>query len=129
MVTHTGEEAQTINWTRHHTRNVTESRNWILQKTNFIATVSHEFKTPISSIQMSLQLLMKTEIGKLNDEQKNLVESIKDDANRLLKITSELLNMTQLESGNIQLSVAPSDPKEILHYAVNAIKMQADQNI
>ena len=108
-------------------RNVTEYKELDFAKTNFIATVSHEFKTPISSIKMSLQLLENEQIGKLNDEQRNLVESIKDDAYRLLKITGELLNMTQLESGNIQLSILPSDPREILQYAINATKTQADQ--
>lgn len=108
-------------------RNVTAHKELDFAKTNFIATVSHEFKTPISSIKMSLQLLENEQIGKLNDEQKNLIDSIKDDANRLLKITGELLNMTQVESGNIQLSILPSDPKEILLYAINATKIQADQ--
>lgn len=108
-------------------RNVTSHKELDFAKTNFIATVSHEFKTPISSIKMSLQLLENEQIGKLNDEQKNLVESIKDDASRLLKITGELLNMTQVESGNIQLSILPTDPKEILMYAMNATKTQADQ--
>lgn len=108
-------------------RNVTEFKEMDFAKTNFIATVSHEFKTPISSIKLSLQLLENEGIGKLNEEQKNLVESIKDDANRLLKITGELLNMTQVESGNIQLSVLPSDAKEILLYAINATKTQAEQ--
>lgn len=108
-------------------RNVTTYKELDFAKTNFIATVSHEFKTPISSIKMSLQLLENEQIGKLNDEQKNLIDSIKDDANRLLKITGELLNMTQVESGNIQLSILPSDPKEILLYAINATKTQADQ--
>jgi PAS domain S-box-containing protein len=108
-------------------RNVTTYKELDFAKTNFIATVSHEFKTPISSIKMSLQLLENEQIGKLNDEQKNLIDSIKDDANRLLKITGELLNMTQVESGNIQLSILPSDPKEILLYAINATKTQAEQ--
>lgn len=108
-------------------RNVTTYKELDFAKTNFIATVSHEFKTPISSIKMSLQLLENEQIGKLNDEQKNLIDSIKDDATRLLKITGELLNMTQVESGNIQLSILPSDPKEILLYAMNATKTQADQ--
>ena len=107
-------------------RNITEYKELDFAKTNFIATVSHEFKTPISSIKMSLQLLENEGIGKLNDEQKNLVESIKDDAARLLKITSELLNMTQVESGNIQLSILPTDPKEILLYAINATQTQAN---
>jgi signal transduction histidine kinase len=108
-------------------RNVTSYKELDFAKTNFIATVSHEFKTPIASIKMSLQLLENKQIGQLNDEQKNLVDSIKDDANRLLKITGELLNMTQVESGNIQLAILPADPKEILFYAVNATKTQAEQ--
>jgi len=108
-------------------RNVTSYKELDFAKTNFIATVSHELKTPISSIKLSLQLLENAEIGLLNDEQKNLVESIKDDATRLLKITGELLNMTQVESGNIQLSIMPADPKEILLYAINATQTQADQ--
>lgn len=108
-------------------RNVTEYKELDSAKTNFIATVSHEFKTPISSIKMSLHLLENEHIGKLNEEQSNLLEGIKDDTNRLLKITGELLNMTQLESGNIQLSILPVDPKEILQYALNATKVQADQ--
>ncbi|MCA0428029.1 MAG: HAMP domain-containing protein [Bacteroidetes bacterium] len=108
-------------------RNVTFYKELDFAKTNFIATVSHEFKTPISSIKMSLQLLDNEKIGKLNEEQKNLIDSIKDDANRLLKITGELLNITQVESGNIQLSILPSKPKEILMYAINATKTQADQ--
>lgn len=108
-------------------RNVTEFKERDVAKTNFIATISHEFKTPISSIKLSLQLLQNKEIGALNEEQKNLLESIGDDISRLLKITSELLNMTQVESGNIQLSITPSNPKEILAYAIQATQTQADQ--
>ncbi len=62
-----------------------------------------------------------------NTEQKNLVESIKEDSGRLLKITSELLNMTQVESGTIQLNVIPSDVNEIVDYAINANKAAAEQ--
>ncbi len=108
-------------------RNITHLKELDFAKTNFIATVSHELKTPISSIKMSLQLLENKEIGYLNGEQKNLIDSIKDDASRLLKITGELLNMTQVESGNIQLSIMPADPKEIVLYAIHATQTQADQ--
>lgn len=106
-------------------RNVTSYKELDMAKTNFIATVSHEFKTPISSMKMSLQLLENERIGTLNDEQKQLLESIEDDADRLLKITSELLNMSQVESGNIQLTMLPADPRQILQYAIEATKTQA----
>jgi NtrC-family two-component system sensor histidine kinase KinB len=108
-------------------QNITPYKELDFAKTNFIATVSHELKTPISSIKMSTQLLANNEIGEVNDEQKNLIEGIKDDADRLLKITGELLNMTQVESGSIQLSAIPSSPKEILDYAINANKTAAEQ--
>ena len=108
-------------------RNVTEYKELDFAKTNFIATVSHEFKTPIASIKMGLQLLDNKQVGELNEEQRHLIEGIKDDTNRLLKITGELLNLTQVESGNIQLSLKPSDPIEILNYAVDANKIQAEQ--
>jgi two-component system, NtrC family, sensor histidine kinase KinB len=107
-------------------RNITPFKELDFAKTSFIATVSHELKTPIASIKMSLQLLDNTQTGTLNAEQHQLVDSIKDDAKRLLKITGELLNMTQVESGNIQLALRPSDAKEIIMYAIEANKMAAE---
>ncbi|MBC7720857.1 MAG: HAMP domain-containing histidine kinase, partial [Pedobacter sp.] len=59
--------------------------------------------------------------------QQQLIESIKDDSNRLLKITGELLNMAQVETGNIQLSLQPCSPYDILKYALEAVKVQAEQ--
>ena len=108
-------------------RNITIYKELDFAKTNFLATVSHELKTPISSIQMSLQLLENKKVGELNREQQSLLHSINDDTGRLLKITGELLNMTQVESGTIQISVVPSEAKEIVEYAVNATKAAAEQ--
>lgn len=108
-------------------RNITRFRELDEAKTNFIATISHELKTPISSIKMSLQLLTDERVGSLSREQNELVSHIKDDAQRLLKITSELLDLAQVETGNIQLSFMPTDPDDIVNYAINSIKLQADQ--
>ncbi|SJN46813.1 ATP-binding protein [Sphingobacterium sp. JB170] len=107
-------------------RNITPFKELDLAKTNFMGTVSHEFKTPISSIQMSLQLLENNQIGSLNEEQKELVNGIKDDTVRLLKITGELLNITQVESGSIQINLLPSEVSPVIDYAVNANKSAAD---
>jgi NtrC-family two-component system sensor histidine kinase KinB len=107
-------------------QNITPYKELDFAKTNFIATVSHELKTPISSIQMSLDLLENKKLGELNDEQKNMVESIKEDTTRLLKITGELLNMTQVETGSIQMSVQPSSVQAIVEYAISANKLAAD---
>lgn len=108
-------------------RNITLFKELDFAKTNFIATVSHELKTPIASIKLSLQLLENGKTGDMNDDQKQLVESIKEDSQRLLKITGELLNLSQLETGNIQLNIEKSNPHQIVNYAVEAVKVQADQ--
>lgn len=108
-------------------RNITPFHELNEAKTNFIATVSHELKTPISSIKMSAKLLTDNRVGGMNSEQQELIKSIGDDADRLLKITSELLNMSQVETGNIQLKLQPADPLLIVQQAMQATQFQAQQ--
>lgn len=127
LITPTGEKIEKFIGNVILLQNITPYKELDFAKTNFIATVSHELKTPISSIKMSLQLLENEKIGTLNPEQQSLVEGIKDDAGRLLKITGELLNMTQIESGSIQISIMPADVKQIIGYALNATKASAEQ--
>lgn len=108
-------------------RNITPFKELDFAKTNFIATISHELKTPISTMKLSLNLLENEHTGPINEEQKHLIESIKDDGERLLKITGELLELSQVETGNIKLNIEKSNPYEIVHYATEAVKMQAEQ--
>ncbi len=108
-------------------RNITIFHELNEAKTNFIATVSHELKTPISSIKMSAQLLNDERIGSLSNEQKELSNSIVEDADRLLKITGELLNMTQVETGNIQLKIQATAPTVVVEQSVGAVRFQAQQ--
>lgn len=108
-------------------RNITPFKELDLAKTNFMGTVSHEFKTPIASIQMGIQLLENQKIGSLNDEQKYLLNGVREDANRLLKITGELLNMTQVESGSIQIKMSMTEVQSVIDYAVNTNHSTAEQ--
>lgn len=108
-------------------KNVTSFHELNEAKTNFIATISHELKTPIASIMMSTKLLENEKIGLLNVEQRELTKHIGEDASRLLKITGELLDLAQVETGNIQLNFAEAQPVEIVNYAVNSVSFQAEQ--
>ncbi|RUT68392.1 HAMP domain-containing protein [Flavobacterium cupreum] len=126
-ITPTGEEKEINIGDVIILRNITLFKELDFAKTNFIATVSHELKTPIASIKLSLQLLQNAKTGAMNEDQNQLVESIKEDSQRLLKITGELLNLSQLETGNIQLNIEKSNPYNIVNYAKEAVKVQADQ--
>jgi signal transduction histidine kinase len=108
-------------------KNITDFKELDAAKTNFIATVSHELKTPLSSIQMCASLLEDIRVGELNAEQKEIVTTVKDETRRLMKITGELLDLAQVETGNIQLHPQPVNPNEIVNYAVQALKFQAEQ--
>lgn len=123
----TGEQAAQLIGHVIMLRNITPFKELDLAKTNFIGTVSHEFKTPIAAIKMSLQLLENEQVGPLNTEQQQLLESIREDTGRLLKITGELLNLAQVESGNIQLAVKAAAPEEMVRYAIQATKTQAER--
>ena len=108
-------------------KNITEFKELDSAKTTFISTISHELKTPIAAIMMSLQLLEDKRVGELNDEQEQLSKSIKENSERLLSITGELLNMTQVEAGKLQLMPKITKPIELIEYAIKANQVQADK--
>ena len=108
-------------------KNITEFKELDSAKTTFISTISHELKTPIAAIMMSLQLLEDKRVGALNDEQEQLSKSIKENSERLLGITGELLNMTQVEAGKLQLMPKITKPIELIEYAIKANQVQADK--
>ena len=99
----------------------------LLKNITDISTISHELKTPISAILMSLQLLEDNRVGALNEEQEQLSKSIRENADRLLGITGELLNMTQVEAGKLQMIPKITKPIELIEYAIKANQVQADK--
>jgi len=98
-------------------KNITRFLEQDEAKTNFIATISHELKTPISSLRLNLKLLNDNRVGKINEEQSQIITALKQETNKMLKITSELLDLAQVETGNIQFNVQVTNPIQIIEYA------------
>jgi len=73
-------------------------------KTNLVSTVSHELKTPLTSVRMSLYLLLEERIGSLNPKQTELLLAAREDSERLLEMINDLLDLAKLESGKLQLN-------------------------
>ncbi|MDQ8195217.1 ATP-binding protein [Coraliomargarita sp. SDUM461004] len=73
---------------------------------NLLATVSHELKTPITSARMSLYLLLEQQLGPLNADQLELVETARDDVNRQLSTIEHLLDLSRVEENTDQLELS-----------------------
>jgi PAS domain S-box-containing protein len=108
-------------------KNITRFHKLDEAKTNFIATISHELKTPISSLKMSLKLMEDKRYGTITNFQKELINNINEDSDRLLKITSELLDMGQVETGKLLLNFGNTHPQNIIKYACETIRFIAEQ--
>ena len=108
-------------------KNITSFKELDVAKTNFIATISHELKTPLASSDFSLKLLEDERVSKLSNEQKELIGNLKCDNQRMLKILSELLNLSQVESGRIQLNIKKVAPEQIIENAIQAVAINAKQ--
>ncbi len=104
-------------------QNVTKFVERDLAKTNLIATVSHELKTPLSAINLSIKLLEDERIGNLNTEQKELIKSVKLHSSRILSLVNEVLEFAQAETGHIKLKIKPSEVNEIIELGTFAILM------
>jgi len=108
-------------------KNITEFREHDLAKTNFMATLSHELKTPISAIDMSLSLLKDNRIGNLNDDQTSLTSTIKQNITRLLTLINEIMEVSKIETGNIIMVESKASPSDIVDQALNATGTFIDQ--
>lgn len=109
-------------------KNITSFKESDVAKTNFIATVSHELKTPLAASDFSLKLLEDARVGSLTSEQKELVQSLRDGNQRMLRILSELLNLSQVEAGKIQLDIQSVSPYQIVEASVGAVAVAAKEN-
>ena len=111
-------------------KNVTYFKQSDEAKTNFIAVASHEFKTPLSAINMCLMLLQDKRFGSLNPEQDEIVVSMKSEVQRLIKMVSELLDISKMETGSIELEKKLVSPKVIIEYSASPFEVQlSEKNI
>jgi NtrC-family two-component system sensor histidine kinase KinB len=91
-------------------------------KSNLISTVSHELKTPLTSVRMALYLLVEKTVGPLNDKQHDLVLTAREDADRLLRTLNDLLDLAKLEQGPALLDLQATSPAKIVEAAIYATR-------
>lgn len=93
-------------------------------KSHFLATVSHELRTPLSSINFHLKLLQDPRVGTLTAEQQEILASVKQESQRLLALTGNLLDVSRLESETLPLDAQPVPVAELVAQATEPVQLQ-----
>jgi signal transduction histidine kinase len=96
-------------------------------KNDLVATVAHEFRTPLTSLRMALHLVTEEVVGPLTQKQGDLLFAAREDCERLQVIVDELLNLSRIESGNIDLHRRRGDPDALVEMAVEVHRPAAEQ--
>jgi signal transduction histidine kinase len=109
-------------------RNVSDFKKLDQVKSNFLATVSHELKTPLNSISLSLKLLQD---GRIDDaERQQVAGGLARETQRMQRIVAELLDVSRLEAGaGIQLDFAPTALAEVARFAADTVQVQLEHKI
>lgn len=94
---------------------VTNLRRMDGAKSKAISTLGHEIKTPVTGIRMTLHLLLEETMGILSADQRELLESARDDCERLLAVLQALLELARFESGRVSLKPESTEPIDLVH--------------
>lgn len=84
-------------------RDVTKERQINKVKSEFVSVASHQLRTPLSAIKWFLELMGSDTSGQLSEDQKNYLNQMTFSTNRMIKLINELLNVSRIETGNIQI--------------------------
>lgn len=116
-----GQLAQSFNAMARELRRLEET------KEEFFASVSHELRSPLTSIREGAHLLRDRVPGQLNEKQVRLVEIIAAGADRLLRLVNQILEVTRLRAGDLPFQRARLDLDTVVARAVEELKPSADQ--
>lgn len=96
-------------------------------RANFIATISHEFKTPLASIIMGTSMILEERMGILNEEQRSVLNTINEDETRLSNLVNELLQLSKLESDRAIFNFEPCSIEGIAETSIKQFFEQAQK--
>jgi signal transduction histidine kinase len=96
-------------------------------KSAFLATMSHELRTPLNSIIGFTGIILQGIVGPLNTEQKKQLSMVRDSAQHLLSLINDVLDISKIEAGQLQVAHAPYDLRETVAKAVESARPLAER--
>ncbi len=94
-------------------QDITQIRQQDEIKRGMISTVSHQLKTPLTSIRMAIHLLLEEKVGPLTEQQVDLLLTAREDSDRLHNILNNLLDISRIESGKTKMEFRAVSPNSL----------------
>lgn len=105
-------------------RDVTHEREVDRMKSEFVSMVSHEFRTPLTSIKGYTDLLSSGEIGALSEDQQEFLQVVQINAGRLMALVNDLLDISRLEAGRVEIKEVTVDVAPLIEGALVSLQLQ-----
>ncbi len=108
-------------------QDVTQLRQQEEIKRGVVSTVSHQLKTPLTSIRMAIHLLLEEKVGPLTEKQAELLVAANEDSDRLHSILNNLLDISRIESGRVQIDFRAVSPHSMVSEVVESFRRAAQE--
>ncbi len=107
-------------------RDITREKEIDRMKTEFITTVSHELRTPLSITKEGISLVLDKILGEINEKQDRILKTAKGNIDRLARIIDDLLDISKIEAGKVELKRELVSMTEIMQRIVSAFEKKAE---
>ena len=101
---------------------VTRLRRLDEVKTGLISTVSHELKTPLTSIRLAIHVLLNEKLGPLSPQQTEILATARQDSDRLYRVIEDLLDISRIESGRAEIQLEPVNVEDLILEATDKLR-------
>lgn len=108
-------------------QNITKSKELEKIKNDFVSVISHEFKTPLTSIMMGSTLMEETDLGSLNERQRQIILTIKESSYKLNDLVTDLLKLAKIESKESIFNINTCNINNIIQSSINNFKEQLQE--
>ncbi len=107
-------------------QDVTEERQVDRMRDEFVATVSHDLRTPLTTIKGFITLLLEGKVGELNEKQRQFLAHVEESAQNLHRLINDLLNLSRVRSGKLVVDFANIDLSAMVEEAVHLHALAAE---
>jgi PAS domain S-box-containing protein len=108
-------------------RDITKEVEVDRAKTEFVSTVSHELRTPMTSIKGYADLMLLGAAGTMNEDQRRFLSIIKANADRLSVLVNDLLDISRIEGGRVELDIKPLRLEALVDQVANSLRGKVEE--